>query len=354
MSNGYSSSSGRRGLTLVEVIAGLVLMATLLTSVLAAFRTHAAQIRAARDRLKASELAEGLLSEWMARNQLPAVGTQKPLPDTDGWIWRLLANEGQLSGPAPLRTVRVESADRKSQQGSRFWPRWLSSFRGPRSPQNRLEHRGRKSHFLDEKNMSLSPAQLESATSTARHARRSRRGLTMVEVLAATLLAALLMSAVLGVLKAVTSHQKEFTRGLPDSWRSRFCSLLEWDLQNSKTVLLNPDGFELRGLAGRDLASGIPLHCRTSIEYAVKKVRDESCLIRTEIHLEAPNLDSVRRELVLSQIERIDLGINPSSAGKAIPGKDSAEGDPLPDQATVCLIGSDSHAEVFRHVFPIR
>jgi prepilin-type N-terminal cleavage/methylation domain-containing protein len=108
MSNGYSNSSGRRGLTLVEVIAGLLLLATLLTFVLAAFKTHAAQIRAARDRLKASELAEGLLSEWMARNQLPPVGTQKPLSNTDGWMWRILANETQLSGPAPLRTVRVE------------------------------------------------------------------------------------------------------------------------------------------------------------------------------------------------------------------------------------------------------
>jgi hypothetical protein len=107
MSNGYSSSPGRRGLTLVEVIAGLLLLATLLTSVLAAFKIHAAQIRAARDRLKASELAEGLLGDWMARNQLPAVGTQKPLPETDGWMWRVLANEPQLSGAA-LRTVRVE------------------------------------------------------------------------------------------------------------------------------------------------------------------------------------------------------------------------------------------------------
>jgi hypothetical protein len=176
----------------------------------------------------------------------------------------------------------------------------------------------------------------------------------MVEVLAATILAALLMSAVLGVLKAVTAHQKEFTRGLPDPWRSRLCALLEWDLQNSKTVLLIPDGFELRGSAGRDLVSGVPLHCRTSIEYAVKKVRDDSCLIRTEIHLDAPNLDSVRRELVLGQVDRIDLGINLSSAGKTIPGRDATEGDPLPDQASVALIASDSHAEVFRHVFTIR
>ncbi len=176
----------------------------------------------------------------------------------------------------------------------------------------------------------------------------------MVEVLAATLLAALLLSAVLGVLKAVTSHQKEFTRGLPEVWRSPFCELLEWDLQNSKTVLLNADGFELRGFAGRDLVNGEPSHCRTSIQYAIKKARHESCLIRTETHLDAPNLDSTRCELVLSQVERIDLGVNPATKPKSNSGTDPNEGDPLPDQVAVALYAADSHAEVFRHVFAVR
>jgi hypothetical protein len=181
-----------------------------------------------------------------------------------------------------------------------------------------------------------------------------RRGLTMVEVLAATLLAALLMSAVLGVLKAVTGHQKAFTRGLQESWQSQLCALLEWDLSNSKTVLLTADGFELRGFAGRDLLSGMPLHCRTSIQYTVKKVRDESCLVRTETHLDAPNLDSARCELVLSRVEQIMLGDSGSPTLKATKAADPAEGTPLPEQAMVVLIGSDSHAEVFRHAFPLR
>jgi hypothetical protein len=182
----------------------------------------------------------------------------------------------------------------------------------------------------------------------------TRHGLTMVEVLAATLLAALLMSAVLGVLKAVTGHQKTFTRGLQKSWHSQLCALLEWDLTNSKTVLETADGFELRGFAGRDLDSGMALHCRTSIVYAVKKTRDESCLVRTETHLDAPNLDGVRSELVLGHVERISLRDSGSPSAKITKPVDPEEGTPLPEQATVIVIASDSHAEVFRHVFPLR
>jgi hypothetical protein len=179
-------------------------------------------------------------------------------------------------------------------------------------------------------------------------------GFTVVEVLAATMLAALLMCAVLGVLKAVTSHQKAFTQGLPAPWQPHLSALLEWDLSNSKTVLVNEYGFELRGFAGRDLASGMPLHCRTSIQYTVRKVRDESCLVRTETHLDAPNLDSVRSELVLSRVERIVVGDSTGAPPKVDQSTDPQEGPPLPEQALVAVIASDSHTEVFRHVFALR
>ena len=108
MWNGFSNSSDRRGLTLVEVIAGLVLLATLLTAVLVGFKTHAAQIRGARDRLKATEMADELLSGWMAEGVLPPIGTQKALAGTDGWAWRLLANESQQSGPVKIGSVSIE------------------------------------------------------------------------------------------------------------------------------------------------------------------------------------------------------------------------------------------------------
>jgi prepilin-type N-terminal cleavage/methylation domain-containing protein len=108
MSNGSWKRFDRRGLTLVEVIAGLVLLATLLTSVLAAFKTHAAQIRSARARLQAAAAADELVAGWMAQDALPRVGTQKPLEGADGWAWRLLTNESQRSGPVKIGCVRVE------------------------------------------------------------------------------------------------------------------------------------------------------------------------------------------------------------------------------------------------------
>lgn len=108
MSNAYSKPSDRRGLTLVEVIAGLVLLATLLTTVLTAFKTHAAQIRGSRERLKANEIAQELLSGWLARGALPAVGTQQAVAGTEDWKWRLLANDLQPSGAINIGSVRVE------------------------------------------------------------------------------------------------------------------------------------------------------------------------------------------------------------------------------------------------------
>jgi type II secretory pathway pseudopilin PulG len=80
-------------LTLVEVVAGLVLLATLLASILVAFGSQAAQIRAARDRMAAIDMADRLLSEWTSQNAIPAVGTQQSLPGTENWSWRVVANK---------------------------------------------------------------------------------------------------------------------------------------------------------------------------------------------------------------------------------------------------------------------
>jgi len=85
--------STARGLTLVEVVAGLVLLATLLASILVAFGSQAAQIRAARDRMAAIDMADRLLSEWTSQNAIPAVGTQQSLPGTENWSWRVVAKK---------------------------------------------------------------------------------------------------------------------------------------------------------------------------------------------------------------------------------------------------------------------
>jgi type II secretory pathway pseudopilin PulG len=108
MSNAFSISSARRGLTLVEVVAGLLLLATLLTAVLTAFRTHAAQIRHARERLQANDMANELLRGWLAQGAMPPIGTQKPLDGTDGWAWRIAADGLVQTEPVRIESIRVE------------------------------------------------------------------------------------------------------------------------------------------------------------------------------------------------------------------------------------------------------
>jgi type II secretory pathway pseudopilin PulG len=108
MSNAFSNSSARRGLTLVEVVAGLLLLATLLTAVLTAFRTHATQIRRARERLQANDMANELLRGWQAQGAMPPIGTQKLLDGTDGWAWRIAANGFIQTEPVRIGSVRVD------------------------------------------------------------------------------------------------------------------------------------------------------------------------------------------------------------------------------------------------------
>jgi type II secretory pathway pseudopilin PulG len=100
--------SAVQGLTLVEVIAGLVLMATLLAGILVSFGNQAAQMRKSRDRLKAVELADRLLGDWSAQNAIPAIGTEQTLEGTKDWRWRLAEANSTDLDTVGLAAVRLE------------------------------------------------------------------------------------------------------------------------------------------------------------------------------------------------------------------------------------------------------
>lgn len=86
----WSGHLRRRGMTLVEVVVGIALLAVLLVLILASFRAHAAQIRSAKQRMEALRRAYELLSVWTASKSIPAVGEQDEIPETPGWIWRIV------------------------------------------------------------------------------------------------------------------------------------------------------------------------------------------------------------------------------------------------------------------------
>jgi len=104
------SARSQAGLTLVEVVAGLALLATLLVAILVAYRAHAAQIRATRQRLRGIEAAERLLTEWSSAGQLPAVGEQGRVDGEADLIWRFVPSKSPPLKQLGAQIVRLEIA----------------------------------------------------------------------------------------------------------------------------------------------------------------------------------------------------------------------------------------------------
>lgn len=188
--------------------------------------------------------------------------------------------------------------------------------------------------------------------------RLSSSGLTLVELLAATVLATLLVGAVLGLLTSLTRNQRTILKkhGIPDPWQTRLQELFEWDLQNSRTLHAIPNGFQLEGFAGRDFSTGTPLHCPCRITYEIVEDEDRQHLIRRETHTESLNLDNTTSALACFDIGEVVCGA-PRAADET---KNSSTGLPgLPDgvlseQVSITLVSSIDQEIVFFRNLTVR
>jgi len=77
-----------RAFTLVEVVASLMLLGTLLVAILVAHRRHVEQIRHAEARIAAVEAADGLLAKWSAEGTWGATKNDGEFEDRPGLAWR--------------------------------------------------------------------------------------------------------------------------------------------------------------------------------------------------------------------------------------------------------------------------
>ena len=78
----------RRAFTLVEVVASLMLLGTLLVSILVAHRRHVQQIRSADCRLAAVQAADGLLAKWSADGSWGATKNEGEFEGRTDFTWR--------------------------------------------------------------------------------------------------------------------------------------------------------------------------------------------------------------------------------------------------------------------------
>ncbi len=104
----YCERWRRPGMTLIEVLAGMVLLSTLLALVVVATGRLSAGIREADNRLKAVRLLEDQLVRWYGKlGRLPSDGTGDLAVDGEAYRWRITRLPGRL-GRIPARRVRVE------------------------------------------------------------------------------------------------------------------------------------------------------------------------------------------------------------------------------------------------------
>jgi hypothetical protein len=181
--------------------------------------------------------------------------------------------------------------------------------------------------------------------------------MTIIELLAATVLAVSLMGAVLGILKSVTRAQKVVLDRAPsEDWQCRIVEQLEWDLTNSRSVVTTAAGFELYGFAGRDFISGIPLHGPTVIAYENADRGTSHGLLRTETHLDSTELHNQKTELVCQTINRIAMASpeadGPGAGDQGLP-KSLADG-PIPNRLAVCLYRAGESQPALQHAFTLR
>lgn len=103
----------RPAMTLIELIAGLVILGSVLAALAVARGRFARQWAAADRKLHAVKALDALIAEWM---QAPApqipVNRQGALPDVKNCVWRARASRHSGSSKLNAEVVRVEVFDR--------------------------------------------------------------------------------------------------------------------------------------------------------------------------------------------------------------------------------------------------
>ena len=106
-----------RGVTLIEVTAGLAVMSTLLVSVLIASAKLRTQAALAEVRVEACEVADGLLKEWWPeKDELPRNG-EGVASGRRTWVWRtrpVASEDAETLGGEVIALEIFASADGKT------------------------------------------------------------------------------------------------------------------------------------------------------------------------------------------------------------------------------------------------
>lgn len=109
------------------------------------------------------------------------------------------------------------------------------------------------------------------------------RGMTAIEVLASTILSALLMTALIGVLRGLKAHEKTLQERRPvPPWQESLEASFAADLQHAVTYQSTPQSLILTGHGGRN-EDGYATWTSSQVVYEIQQTETTPLLVRREL-----------------------------------------------------------------------
>jgi hypothetical protein len=113
----YTTSSGRArhgGLTLVEVVAGIAILGSVLVGVVLAKSRHTRQLALAQRRQAAVRAADSLINEWWTGSEGIPVNESGAVPSAPSLVWETRIVDNRDVERLGARVVRVELRESES------------------------------------------------------------------------------------------------------------------------------------------------------------------------------------------------------------------------------------------------
>lgn len=182
------------------------------------------------------------------------------------------------------------------------------------------------------------------------------RGMTAIEVLASTILSALLMTALIGVLRGLKAHEQTLEQRRPEPvWQASLAAALDADLLHAVSYQLTPETLTLTGHGGR-IGSGESTWLPSMIVYEVRRNDETHVLVRREVPIAggaptaADNVALVGVTEILLQPFTVsaDAELDGMQTSQAIAPASVTVDTPLPDDFVIEL-RSASGESIIRH-----
>ena len=134
-----------------------------------------------------------------------------------------------------------------------------------------------------------------------------RRAFTLLELLLANVLIAILLGALLLLISSLSREQKRLSAD-SDPF-TPVLTLLRRDLSNSESIRLLPNdrGFILTGHAALDPKSLQPVDRRARVIYEIRRKASTLCLIREQVYLDDPIKPQRFQELLATNITALSI-----------------------------------------------